>query len=240
MKYFFTLFVLMLSLFSCKKYENLFPEKIDLVVKLEHAIDSFPLLYDTIMYFNQAGNNYEITRLEYYISNIKLHSDFLGDYTSSKIFYVNPQIPSTLSLLLEDVPSGRYTSISYTIGIDSSHNISFSLPNTAENIGMSWPNGMGGGYHFLKLEGHYLYNSISTGYAVHLGNNSFQATGIIHHDFMLGYTPYEIELEMNINEWYQSPNIYNFQVDGNYTMGDSVLMGKIASNGTDIFSLKHY
>ena len=74
---------------ACNKNDNFFPEKIKLTVKLNHVIDGNPLVFDTLVFFNEAGNNYEITRLEYYISNIKLHSDFLGDYESNDIIYVD-------------------------------------------------------------------------------------------------------------------------------------------------------
>lgn len=233
------IFLGVVSFLACKKEEDLFLEKSNISVNLRHVVDSQPLLFDTIMYYNLAGNNYQVTKLEYYISNIKLHSDFMGDYTSSEIFYINAGDPSKQSFLLKNVPSGNYSSISYVIGIDSAHNLSYSLPNTNENIGMNWPVGMGGGYHFIKLEGHYIDNSIITGFAIHLGQNSFQTTGVINRDFRLGYAPYQLVLEMNVNEWMQSPHTYNFQSDGNYTMGNSLLMGKISANGTDVLTLKN-
>ena len=36
---------------------------------------------------------------------------------------------------------------------------------------MAWPDVMGGGYHFLKLEGHYKKDSLLAGYAMHIGQN---------------------------------------------------------------------
>jgi hypothetical protein len=46
------------------------------------------------------------------------------------------------------------------------------LSTTLDNLNMAWPTAMGGGYHFLKMEGHYL-DSLNTnqGYAIHIGKN---------------------------------------------------------------------
>ncbi len=237
--YAFSIILVITSFGACKKNDNFFPEKIKLTIKLNHVIDGNLLVFDTLVFFNEAGNNYEITRLEYYISNIKLHSDFLGDYESNDIIYVDAANPESCSFTLNNVPSGKYNSISYTIGIDSIRNVSYYLPNTNENIGMAWPDGMGGGYHFLKLEGHYLYNTVSTGFAIHLGSNPFQVNGSLSQEFMLGYNPYQIRMEMNVNEWFKNPITYNLQTDGNYTMGSALLMNKIRVNGHDVFTLKN-
>lgn len=234
----FSLIILiMLLLTACSKNENLFPEKVKLRVNIKHFVDSASLDFDTISYVNAAGNNFEITRLEYYISDIVLHSDFLGDYASPGIFYVSPNLPQYTSFVLADVPSGQYNSISFKIGISPDQNISYSLPNTAENISMAWPDMMGGGYHFLKLEGHYIHNSIPEGFAVHLGSNNYYSSCSITKDFFIGYSPYQINLEMDINEWFKSPHIYDLQSDGSYTMGDTLLMRKIKENGFNVFEL---
>jgi hypothetical protein len=45
-----------------------------------------------------------------------------------------------------------------------------------------------------------------------------------------------LTLKMNVNEWYRNPNIYDFNIDGNYTMGDMPLMMKITENGQDVFT----
>jgi uncharacterized protein YwgA len=42
---------------------------------------------------------------------------------------------------------------------------------------------------------------------------------------------------MNINEWYANPAVYDFEVDGNYSMGLSAAMLKLSKNGKDVFSI---
>lgn len=40
---------------------------------------------------------------------------------------------------------------------------------------------------------------------------------------------------MNLNEWFRNPFIYDFNIDGNYSMGSSAAMAKLKANGVDIF-----
>ncbi|MBL7889796.1 MAG: hypothetical protein JNL24_09595 [Bacteroidia bacterium] len=229
---------IVLLLAACSKNENPFPERISLKVNIKHVVDSTDLEFDTITYTTAAGNAYEITRLEYYISEIVLHSDFLGDYVSSNSFYINANSDLYNSFLLTNVPSGQYERISFKIGLSPQYNVSYYLPNTAENVSMAWPETMGGGYHFLKLEGHYLNNSIPEGFAIHLGSNNYHANCSLNKSCFLGYTPHEINLEMDVNEWFESPHTYDFQVDGTYTMGDTLLMRKIKENGYNTFDIQ--
>ena len=42
-------------------------------------------------------------------------------------------------------------------------------------------------------------------------------------------------MTMNVNEWFKNPNIYNFNTDGVFTMGDTILMKKLLQNGADVF-----
>jgi hypothetical protein len=43
---------------------------------------------------------------------------------------------------------------------------------------------------------------------------------------------------MNVNEWFNSSALYDFDVDGNYSMSNSDAMAKFATNGTHTFTIK--
>lgn len=230
-------FCVLLFSSACKKEKSAIPDYTSLKINLSHTIDSLPLLFDSLMYANDAGELYEVNHLEYYISNITFYRPYGDIYKTNKIFYINANTFSTCSLLLDSIPTGKYSYITFNVGIDANHNISYSLPNTTENINMAWPNMMGGGYHFMKLEGHYLSDSSNYGYAIHLGQNSSLVNCKVNESYFIGYPNPELTLNMNINEWFRTPNTYSFSTDGNYTMGDSLLMAKIAKNGANVFSL---
>ena len=101
---------------------------------------------------------------------------------------------------------------------------------------MAWPDVMGGGYHFLKLEGHYKKDSLLAGYAMHIGQNGFRVSVGLHCNLILPQNgDADFNMTMNVNEWFKNPNIYNFNTDGVFTMGDTILMKKLLQNGADVF-----
>lgn len=227
---------------SCTKDESPHqPHTGTLAIHLRYEVDQKALSPDSLQYTNAAGNAYSVTRLQYYISQIVLTTASGNQFIHDGIFYVDALRDSEHTLYLNNVPPNTYTSIQFFIGLHAACNVSNSLPATLDNLNMSWPDVMGGGYHFLKLEGNYLNNNgAPKGYAVHLGTNE---AIVLHHPLQVlvpvsEHTPCEITLHMNLNEWYTHPDVFNFNTDGNYTMGIPELMQKIAKNGKDIFHVE--
>ena len=210
-----------------------------LTLNLTHKIDNGSLTYDTIKYQNAAGNKFSVTRLFYYISGVKLYK---ADDTYSIVQQANYVDASNANstFTLTNVPTGSYTNISFYIGIDTVHNLTGTLPETMENINMAWPPEMGGGYHFMKLEGHYLDgNNVERGYTMHLGTS---AALVSHNKLPVSLTinanqTSSLNLQMDINEWFTHPYNYNFNTDGNYTRGNVPLMQLISNNGKDVFTI---
>ncbi len=236
MKYMMIAVLIIMAFASCKKkVEKKYSQ---LKFDLNYKVDNLPLVKDTISYLNNAGDLYSVTRLEYYISDIVIHNANGDDYKSEQIQYVNAFTQSTNQLVLQAVPEGTYTSISFKIGLTAAKNISNTLTNTTENINMAWPDMMGGGYHFLKLEGHIATAAGDMGYAMHLGTAVGLVDCTITKDIVLNTEVSTYNMTMNINEWYRSPNLYSLYVDGNHTMSSPELMTKIAANGHDVFTIQ--
>ncbi|MFA6260678.1 MAG: MbnP family protein [Bacteroidia bacterium] len=227
---------------SCEKDE---PAKTtvqfgSMTLNVTHKVDQAPLLFDSMMYQNAAGNPFSVSRLYYYISGIRLYNQEKLMFTSNAIFYIDATSAEN-KLLLNYVPTGEYTSATLLIGLAADTNKTGTLPDLIENLNMAWPDEMGGGYHFMKLEGHYRNTAnLKKGFTVHLGTNpSLVQHQAIPKNFSvtLGQnTP--LTLEMNINEWFANPYAYNFNTDGNYTMGVALLMQLISNNGKDVFTLR--
>lgn len=97
---------------------------------------------------------------------------------------------------------------------------------------------MGGGYHFMKLEGRFLDSGSSSGYAVHLGRNASLVKVEIPASFEIRQGIHEIVLTMDINEWFTDPAVYSLVMDGSYTMNSQLLMKKISANGHDVLKFK--
>ncbi|MBL0309774.1 MAG: hypothetical protein IPP77_08910 [Bacteroidetes bacterium] len=232
-----TLFLVIVAGSGCNKSD---PPVISSTVLLNtsYNVDDHSLIFDSLMYVNAAGNLYSLNRLEYYISGITLLKESGDSIRFDSIFYIDAQTLNTNSFSLKDVPVGNYIGMTFHLGLRPDQNVSNSLPATSENVNMAWPDPMGGGYHFMKMEGHVKDSVSSQGYAVHLGNNMNLVTCVILHPFKIEKAYENIDLAMNINEWYSNPYTYDLLLDGNYTMGSMALMSKISKNGADVFTFK--
>jgi hypothetical protein len=208
-------------------------------LSIAHKVDGRALVFDSITFFNEASNEFSIERLQYYLGSFKLYKGGKLCYSGSDICYVDARNnnPAQLQIIpAKGLEIGTYDSITFCIGPSPAQNISNSLPSTMENIAMGWPDEMDGGYHFLKLEGHWLDNGTVEGYAMHLGQNGFQVHVSVPVTVTVQSTgDISLGLTMNINEWFRNPDVYDLSTDGVFTMGDTTLMRKLAANGTDVF-----
>jgi hypothetical protein len=261
------LIIILLSLviinFSCKKPQENSPtlETGHISFKFTHVVDGQPLQKDSMMYTNAAGNPYEVDQLMYFISDVTLHKSdgtkkVIDDWKD--INYVDIDIPSTLTWNVYDsIPVGTYDSISFTFGISEAKNQSFMFVNPPES-NMMWPDVLGGGYHYMMLNGKWqdsinqienfnfhlgigqLYKSNATNnvdsiyafvqnyFNVTLPSSSFTITeGATRH----------IEIVMNIDSWFKTPNVFDFNYWGQNIMQIQPAMQMVKENGHDVFSV---
>lgn len=233
-------YLILLAVFeftSCKK-DAIQTESGDMNFNIEYHADNQPLIFDTIQYSNSAGNFFSVTQLEYYISDIVLIDMEGNEIHRNDIHYINPRKDSTIQFTIAGVAMQNYSSMLFKIGLNSNTNKTGFLPPTIDNQNMFWPDPMGGGYHFLKLEGHFMDTlGAIQGYAMHLGTNACLVSCRIDKQFSLKSKSQTMTLRMNINEWFKDPNTYDLN-SGNYIMGNQGQMLKIAENGKDVFTLK--
>jgi hypothetical protein len=219
---------------ACKK-DPMLPESATVKFTLDYEIDNEKFHFDSIRYINDAGNQYSITRLEYYVSKITFHNSTGENFFSEEVFYINAN--EKKAMMFDSIPSGIYTGVSFYIGIPEDKNKTGYLPSTFENINMAWPDPMGGGYHFMKFEGHFRDSAKTSGYAVHLGTNAMLVKVHLDYNFELKYSNHHWQLVMNLNEWFRNPHVYDLAKDGNYTMHKKDLMTKITANGSSVYRI---
>ncbi|MEE1884118.1 MbnP family protein [Pedobacter flavus] len=115
------------------------------------------------LYTNAAGEKFSISKLQYFISNIKVTKANGNSYTvpqDQSYFLINGEDKSTRFTKIE-VPEGDYTKVTFTLGVDSlrstmdlSKRTGVLDPATGgghDSGGMYW--GWNSGYIFFKLEG---------------------------------------------------------------------------------------
>ncbi|MCW3126769.1 MAG: hypothetical protein JWO03_2427 [Bacteroidetes bacterium] len=111
------------------------------------------IIYDNATYKNSTGQDYTITNLKYYISNITLTDTSGKVFTNKDSYYlIRQDDPATMDIELADIPMGNYKSISFLIGVDSLHNCSGAQSGALDPVNaMFWT--WNTGYIFFKLEG---------------------------------------------------------------------------------------
>ena len=238
--YIFVALSLVLIISSCKKDEETTPspDPSTLNIQVSHAVDANVLYFDSLLYTNEAGYDYAISRVWYYLSNVRI---IRSDSSEIKILdyrFIDVSRPTLGNIDIGSVAKGSYIGLAYCIGLDSASNQSYSLPATTDNQNMEWPDGMGGGYHFLKFEGHFVDSGNTFGFAMHIGTNNYLVNGKLWAPITLGDGVNTLNVEMNMNEWFKNPAVYDFNMDGNYSMSSMMAMEKLMMNGADVLKLK--
>ena len=209
----------------------------NLSLNFTHTVDGDPLEIDQMIYTNAAGQNYNVQTLRYLISDITLHTVNGNSFLLDEVHFITISDSSTFNLEIQDLNSAHYSSISFTMGLDSIKNITDLYLNESFFPSFAWPEFMGGGYHYMQLEGD--FTTALQGYATHTGG-----TDGIDFSFNKNF-PVAINIEnanttviinMEINNWYDNPNTITLTSDG--IMGDSNKQMQLKQNGmTDVFSV---
>jgi len=246
----FILVLLLSATSSCEKED----EKAKILILFNHNVMDEPLQKDTMRYINAAENLYEVNELQYFISEVCFWTK--GDkhiLESGKIVYIDIDIPSTLEWMPEQkLPEGHYDSVTFVFGINQEKNKSGLFVNPPERD-MFWPEMMGGGYHYMKMNGKWKTPGGSVEpFNLHLGiGMKMDSTGskeFIHNYFTVSLPLNSCNLDhtkpinrfrltMDINSWFESPNYWDWNVIGGQIMHNQNAMQQASRNGWDAFSI---
>ena len=240
------IFSVLILFTSCPKPEDLVHDSVS--IEFYNHIDGTPLIFDSITgysdwYSTNSGQNFNILNLYYLITDIKL-SDNNGNslYLLSDIHFVSSDNENSNYIYFPEIlSSGTYDNIEFVFGLNSDNNISNSFIDESFHTQMFWPDFMGGGYHYMKLEGK--FDNETSFYATHTGgldgtdysiSKSFPIKIISNED---GST-HNIRISMDINNWYSNPNNITINSDG--IMGNAELQQKLKENGEyNVFNVQN-
>lgn len=151
MKPCYLLLSLLILCMACKK--ELVPKKEgNFRLNFEHKVGTAPLKLGATVYKNPSAENYTVTTLKYYISNI-----YLVKMDNSLL-----RLPATYHLVDESkadsksflilAPQGEYRAIGFKLGVDSTRNVSGAQTDALDPaLGMFWS--WNSGYVMGKMEG---------------------------------------------------------------------------------------
>ena len=192
-KILFFLSIATISLSSCKKDEETptptptpTPQTGMFKVEFEHGFDGAEFAFDTT-YTNAAGESLTFTKFDYYISNVKLTKTDGTTWSQPNSYYLLKSNDDLSRLLtISDVPAGTYSGITFTIGVDSTHNVSGAQTGAldpANEMFWSWSTG----YIFIKAEGTSPASSMGGAFEYHIGGfqtaNNTNCVRTVSHTF---------------------------------------------------------
>lgn len=240
----------LLTLLSCSKNNDNTITQANITFNFAHNWDGTTVTnsdFNIIKFTNSFGTQLSISKLQYLVSNIKfenskgetivLDSYNLVDVTNNTNLFFLPS---------NTIPTGTYSKVTFTFGFNNEYN----YQNYTDLNSVSWnvPAMLGGGYHFMQLEGKFIDNSATqTGYAYH----TIRAVDNSGSELVFQDTFFEVNLgevtitnnavfniEMNIAEWFKNPNTWNLNVLNNMLMPNFTAQQMMFQNGQNVFSLE--
>lgn len=142
---------------SSKLFAN---ETAVLSIVFNNVVGNENMVLKTGNYINAEGEEFTISQLQYFISNIMLHRKdgkmFVLDQDKSYFLVQGNNLPSQIIKL--EIPVADYDQITFMLGVDSLRNtmdisrrIGVLDPGSSSDNGMYW--GWNSGYIFFKMEG---------------------------------------------------------------------------------------
>ena len=222
-------------------------------VEFQHYCDGKPVILNQFIYKNATGTTYQVCQIQYFISNIafRVNGKWLCDST---VTYIDVEKP--LPIVTTTLPKKNCVvdSVRFTFGLPAEQN-SY-MPSKKDWAQMYWPEIMGGGYHYMKLNLKFLNGQDSVYlFNCHLGRSmetdaqQVLQGNITDNNFTLTIPcPFQlsaktnpsttIAIRMNVEKWFSQPNPLIFS---NYTkgiMGKQEIMHAICENGERAFSIQ--
>ncbi len=185
-----------------------------------------------------------ILKLRYLISKIILHKSNNETIEFEGYQLIDLSDETTLSFPSDlDVPKGDYSGISFIYGFDEADNIDGAYQDL-NSATWNWPAMLGGGYHFMQLEGNYLDGiGSSQPYAYHNGTARV-STSVFEQNFIEVELPAititnnaTVEIKMNLAEWFKNPNTWDLNILNGSLMGNYEAQIMMNENGQNVFSL---
>ncbi len=243
------LFIILLGFTAACNNDDDATANVNLTVNFTHNWDGEEVSsadFNTVNYENANGDILSITLLRYLISDIVLHKQDRGTTTLTGYLLVDVNNNNT-AVTIPNVPVGEYETLSFTFGFDEEDNTDGAYQDL-NSASWNWPEMLGGGYHFMQLEGMFTDADGGTDdenpYSYHMGtarNADSQFEQNFFNVSLEGGVSIEnntiIEIEMNIAEWFKDPNVWDLNTFGVDLMSNYEAQKMMNENGQTVFSL---
>lgn len=202
-------------------------------------VDGQDVLLDSMMYQNAAGNMYSIQRCKIALSRIKANKSGNGEVNLLQEHLLDITDPGSLTIYEGTIAGGDYESMSFIFGLDSLLNYPGAYPNPPFS-NFEWPLMIGGGYHYMQLDGFYNGSTGMDPYNTHagptMGNQNYSSFSFPV-DFKIDGGTTTATININLNNFYNGPNAWDFSVVPTAIMPLQTWQVKLKENSQDVFSV---
>ncbi|MCZ4317632.1 hypothetical protein O4H26_01380 [Aequorivita viscosa] len=201
--------------------------------------------FNTTEFLNEAGNLITISQLRYLISRIVLIKADGTTINFDEYNLIDLANPNSLSLSpAKPIITGEYTGVTFIYGFNEADNVSGAYPDL-NDVGWNWPTMLGGGYHFMQLDG--TFNDVTGApqpYNFHNGTARV-SEGVFEQNFIAlnfnkNFTITEnttIEIKMDISEWFKNPLTWDLNDRSTDLMMNYQAQKDMQRNGGTVFSI---
>ena len=194
---------------------------------------------------DENGEILKIERLRYLISKVILTNSYGDEIEIGSYKLVDLTNNNTLNYATNIVvPPGTYTSISFVYGFNEEDNIdqAYLDLNTAS---WNWPEMLGGGYHFMQLDGTFTSPTILSPLPFNYHNGTARISeGVFEQNFIRVNVDglsidsnTNIDIKMNLAEWFKNPKTWDLNLLNTGLMGNYDAQRKMNENGQSVFSV---
>ena len=199
----------------------------------------------TTEFTDENGEILIIERLRYLISKVILTNSYGDEIEIGNYKLVDLTDNNTLNYATNIVvPPGTYTGISFVYGFNEEDNIdqAYLDLNTAS---WNWPEMLGGGYHFMQLDGTFTSPTNLSPLPFNYHNGTARISdGVFEQNFIrVNITELSIDnsttidIKMNLAEWFKNPNLWDLNVLNTGLMGNYDAQREMNENGQSVFSI---
>ncbi|THU39337.1 hypothetical protein FAM09_12565 [Niastella caeni] len=222
--------------------DNTSPEG-KITLSFEHSVKNNQLVFGQ-NYTNDLGENFTVDRFKYYVHDIKLVNNKNKATSLSTGYFLVDHENAASSVITLNAPADTFTSIIYTLGVDSARNVSGAQTGALDPThGMFWT--WSSGYVMAKLEGHSPVSPLSgQAFSLHIGG--FKTPYITIRQIQLPLpvslvvaknTSHNITVNADVNTWFS--RVHSISIAKNPAChSPGQLANDIADNYEGMFTVK--
>ena len=215
-------------------------------LQFTNSVGSAKMVIGNDWYVNANNDSFKIWIYKYYISNIVLHGTDGSSFAEQEGYHlVDEADPATCKFSISNVPAGKYSSITFLIGVDSLHNVSGAQTGDLDPMkGMIWD--WNTGYIMAKMEGYATTApTIDHHFAMHIAGfkgdyNVLQTVTLQFPEPAIvgGDKAPNAHLFCDALEWFKNPAVIDIASYSNVTV-EGKKAKQIATNYADMFRVDH-